>query len=318
MNTRNKKITILGVGNVGASIAYSLVIDGMCSEIVLVDINKDKARGEVIELRQSAVFCPSVKISYGDYADAVDSDIVVVTLGMARKPGQTRLDLAQTNTNIMKQIMPEVAKYAPNAIYVIVSNPVDIMTYAALKSTNLSPSQVIGTGTLLDTIRLQEGLSEYLDISTSNVQAYVLGEHGDSSMVPWSFASVAGMPLIEYCKLMTKKDESVIREELNVVYKDMQTSGSNIIKLKGATYYGVALCVRHLCDALFRHGDIILPVSVLMQGQYGMEDVCLSLPTVINSNGVKQIIEYPFNDEEKEKLLFSYNALKSTLSKIQN
>ena len=147
MNTRNKKITILGVGNVGASIAYSLVIDGMCSEIVLVDINKDKARGEVIELRQSAVFCPSVKISYGDYADAVDSDIVVVTLGMARKPGQTRLDLAQTNTNIMKQIMPEVAKYAPNAIYVIVSNPVDIMTYAALKSTNLSPSQVLGTGT---------------------------------------------------------------------------------------------------------------------------------------------------------------------------
>ena len=194
------KISILGSGRVGSSIAYTLTVGGVCSEIVLVDIAKQLAEGEAMDIIQGTPFSNSVNIYSGDYKDVAGSDIVIVTLGRARKPGQTRIELAQSNVDIIKSVMPQVAEYAPNAIYVLVSNPVDILTYATLKVTNLSPNQVIGSGTLLDSSRLRSIVAEKLGISSRNVHGYVLGEHGDSSVVPWSLVSIAGMTIDAYEK----------------------------------------------------------------------------------------------------------------------
>ena len=193
------KITILGAGNVGASVAYTFAVAGTCSDIVLVDINKAKAKGEAMDIRQGVSFGENVEIFDGGYEDAKDSDIVVVTLGIARKPGQTRLDLAQTNVNIIKEVMPQVAKYAPDAIYVVVSNPVDVLTYTILKCTDLKPNQVIGSGTALDTSRLRSIIADHVGLSPNSIHAYVFGEHGDSSFIPWSIMNIAGVPVDEYC-----------------------------------------------------------------------------------------------------------------------
>lgn len=317
MNNRSKKITILGAGNVGASIAYALTISGMSSELVLIDINRDKAEGEVIDLRQAAYFTPNIKLTSGDYSAAEGSDIVIVTLGIARKPGQTRIDLAKVNVNIIREVMPIVAGYAPHAMYVMVSNPVDILTYETIKCTNLKPSQVIGTGTLLDTIRLRDALGEYMDnTSSKNFHAMVLGEHGDTSMVPWNFANVAGMPLIDYVSMVTGKSKEQVKEEVVEIHQQVLKSGGKIIKLKGATYYGIALTVRHVCDCVFRNKDVILPLSTLLEGQYGIFDVCLSVPVVVNSEGIRKIIELPLCDEEKEALQKSAHALRSIIDQL--
>ena len=191
------KITILGAGNVGETVAYTFAVAGTCSDIVLVDINKAKAAGEAMDIRQGVSFSENVEVFDGSYEDAKDSDIVVVTLGIARKPGQTRLDLAQTNVNIIKEVMPQVAKYAPDAIYVVVSNPVDILTYTILKCTDLKPNQVIGSGTVLDTSRLRSIIADHVGLSPNSIHAYVFGEHGDSSFIPWSIMNIAGVPVDE-------------------------------------------------------------------------------------------------------------------------
>ena len=198
-NKGGTKITILGAGNVGATVAYTLAVAGTCTDIVLIDINKEKAKGEAMDIRQGVSFGHNVEIKDGTYEDAADSDIVVVTLGLARKPGQTRLDLAQANVNIIKDVMPQVARFAPDAIYVVVSNPVDILTYVTLQCTSLTPYQVIGSGTALDTSRLRSSIADHLGLSPNSVHAYVFGEHGDSSFIPWSLTNIAGIPMEEYC-----------------------------------------------------------------------------------------------------------------------
>ncbi|HPY85920.1 MAG TPA: NAD(P)-binding domain-containing protein, partial [Ruminococcus flavefaciens] len=199
-NKSGKKISIIGAGNVGATIAYTFAVAGTCSDVVLIDINKEKAKGEAMDIRQGVSFSHNVEIWDGTYDDAADSDIIVVTLGLARKPGQTRLDLAQANVNIIKSVMPQLAKAAPDAIYVVVSNPVDIITYTILKCTDLSPKQVIGSGTALDTSRLRSSIADHVGLSPNSVHAYVFGEHGDSSFIPWSLTNIAGIPMEEYCK----------------------------------------------------------------------------------------------------------------------
>ncbi len=214
MVQKRRKIAILGTGNVGATIAYTLTLSGLCSEILLVDINKEKAAGEALDLAQCAACTPSVKVWSGEYADVKGSDVVIVTFGVGRKPGQSRLDLAKINVGILQSVMPDVAKIAPDALYVIVSNPVDVLTYATLKCTNLSPEQVIGTGTLLDSNRLAKFVADYCKVDTSNVNAFVIGEHGDACMAPYSLCTVSGYPVKEYCKKFMGVSEEKVDEEL--------------------------------------------------------------------------------------------------------
>ncbi|MBQ8426804.1 MAG: NAD(P)-binding domain-containing protein, partial [Clostridia bacterium] len=220
MVQKKRKIAILGTGNVGATIAYNLVVQGACSEIVLVDINKEKAEGEALDLSQCAACCPSVKVWSGEYADIAGSDVVVVTFGVGRKPGQTRLDLAAINVGILKSVIKanNFAKIAPDALYVVVSNPVDVMTYVLMKDAGLKKEQVIGTGTLLDSNRLAQAVAEYCKVDAHNVNAYVFGEHGDACMVPWSLCTVCGMPIRDYCTKIMGVNKDELESELEKIY----------------------------------------------------------------------------------------------------
>jgi L-lactate dehydrogenase len=313
---KGNKISILGAGNVGATIAYTLTMDGMASEIVLVDINANKAKGEAMDIVQGTALCQPVNIHYGEYADVADSDIVIVTIGSARKPGQTRIDLAQGNVNIIKSVMPQVAKYAPDAIYIVVSNPVDIITYTILKTTNLSESQVFGSGTLLDSSRLREMLASKVGISTKNVHAYVFGEHGDTAMVPWSLTSIAGMPLDNYLTSIHNKKPDSEDFDFAGIEHDVHTSGAEVIKLKGATYYAIALSARRICECILRDTNTVVTVSGMLHGEYGIEDVCLSIPFILNANGLERMEVPELPPQELEKLLISADTLKTTIASL--
>ena len=316
MNSKRRKIAVLGTGNVGATIAYTLTLQGICSEIVLVDINKEKAEGETLDLNQCAACVPSVKVTCGDYADVAGSDIVIVTFGVGRKPGQSRLDLAAINVGILKSVMPDVAKIAPDALYVIVSNPVDVLTYVTMKCTGLKKEQVIGTGTLLDSNRLAEAVATYCGVDTHNVNAYVFGEHGDACMAPWSLCTVCGMPIKEYCEKIMKVSKEEMDAELLNIYDGMVKSGSKVIKAKGATFYAIAASTVQLVKALLADTDTILSLSTMLDGQYGAKDMCTGVLCKIGGNGFKEVIELPLPEDEMK--LFSekiasldntYNAL---------
>ena len=313
---KGKKITILGAGNVGASIAYTLTIDGMASEIVLIDINEKKARGEAADILQGTPFSAPVNIYAGGYKDAVDSDIVIVTVGMARKPGQTRIDLAQANVDIVKAVMPQITKFAPDAVYVVVSNPVDIITYAILKTTNLSETQVIGSGTMLDSARLRSRLAAHVGLNSKNVHAYVFGEHGDTSMIPWSLATIAGIEMNRYCTDLCDKHNHCGKEELREIEEDVRTAGAKVIELKGATYYAIAMAVRRICECIIRDTDSVMTVSAMIHNQYGISDVCFSLPFVVGAQGIKRSIVPPLTEEEKQMLHRSADALKEVIAQL--
>lgn len=313
---KGKKITILGAGNVGASIAYTLTIDGMASEIVLIDINEKKARGEAADILQGTPFSAPVNIYAGGYEDAVDSDIVIVTVGMARKPGQTRIDLAQANVDIVKAVMPQITKFAPDAVYVVVSNPVDIITYAILKTTNLSETQVIGSGTMLDSARLRSRLAAHVGLNSKNVHAYVFGEHGDTSMIPWSLATIAGIEMNRYCTDLCDKHNHCGKEELREIEEDVRTAGAKVIELKGATYYAIAMAVRRICECIIRDTDSVMTVSAMIHNQYGISDVCFSLPFVVGAQGIKRSIVPPLTDGEKQMLHRSADALKEVIAQL--
>ena len=314
---KGKKISILGTGNVGATIAYSLAMDGMASELVLIDINKDKAKGEAMDIMQGTPLSLPVNIYAGEYEDTRDSDIVVVTSGMARKPGQTRIDLVQGNINIIKSIMPEVVKYAPDAVYVVVSNPVDILTYAVIQCTGLPASQVLGTGTLLDSSRLRALLAKHVTLNSKNVHAYVFGEHGDTAMIPWSLTSMAGMQMETYCHRICDKHNHCGKAELREIEEDVRTAGAQVIKLKGATYYAIGVATRRICEYILRDTKSVVTVSGLVQGSYGIDDVCLSLPFIIGARGIERVIEPPLLPEEEAQLRHSADSLKSVLASIE-
>ena len=242
------KITIIGAGSVGSTIAYTLTATGIATEIIMIDVNTKKAMGEALDIRQGTPFCGSCSIYAGSYADAKGSDIVVITSGVARKPGQTRLDLAQTNVDILKSIIPQITKYAPDATYVIVSNPVDILTYTFCKCSGIPEERIIGSGTILDTARLRSRIAEYFTLSQQNVHAYVLGEHGDSLVIPWSTANISNVPVTEYGKSFANSGIVVPPElSLSEVEEYVRKSGARVIERKGATYYAVSLSVCHIC-----------------------------------------------------------------------
>ncbi len=316
MVKKNRKISVLGTGNVGATVAYTLTLSGIASEVLLVDINKEKAEGEALDLTQCAASVPSVKVWSGEYEDVAGSDIVVVTFGVGRKPGQTRLDLAKINLGILKSVMPNVAKIAPDALYVIVSNPVDLMTYETIKCTGLPANQVIGTGTLLDSNRLAQAVASYCGVDTHNINAFVLGEHGDACMSPWSLCTVSGYPVKDYCKKFLGVDEAQLDAELENIYVGMVQSGSKVIKAKGATFYAIAASTVQLIKALLSDNDTILPLSTMLNGEYGAKDLCMGVPCMVNASGLKKVVELPLTDAEQklfdEKIASldgTYNAL---------
>ena len=312
----SKKITIIGAGNVGATIAYTLSLGNIASEIVVIDINKDKVEGEVMDIVQGCSFREPISVIAGDYADAKDSDIVVITSGMGRKPGQTRIDLAQTNVNILKNITPQIVAVAPKALYVIVSNPVDIMTYVFTKISGLPESQIIGSGTILDTARLRYDLSNHFGIAQKNIHAYVYGEHGDTSFIPWSLADVSGCTLNEFEDLMVKKGVVSSRIDPEQTLKYVQKSGGEIIAKKGATFYAVSASVNKILTALVAAYDSVATVSSMMHGEYGIEDVCISTMTVIGPDGVKGKVPVRLTYDEMTKLRASADALKEVIASL--
>ncbi len=311
------KVSIIGTGSVGSTIAYTLTVMGLASEIVMIDINNEKALGEALDIRQGTPFCGACSIYAGDYRDAVNSDIVIVTSGIARKPGQSRLELAQTNVNITKQIIPEITKYAPDATYIIVSNPVDILTYTFYKMSGLPENRIIGSGTILDTARLRSRLSEYYNINQSNVHAYVFGEHGDSSFIPWSVANISNVPIKECKKLITTPGINTPELDFGEIEQYVRKSGARVIARKGATFYAVSVSVCHICKCLLGGIDTTMTVSTMMHGEYGIEDVALSTLNMVGHDGVRGKVNVPMTDEEVMLLRKSADTLKDVISNLE-
>ena len=312
------KVTIIGAGSVGATIAYTLVANGPVSEIVLIDINQDKANAEAIDIFQATPFLSSSKVYAGTYEDAVGSDIVIITSGVGRKPGQSRIDLTQINVNILKSIAKDVVKAAPDAIYLLVANPVDILTYVFCKITGVPKNRVIGSGTSLDTIRLRSRLSEIYGVNQKQVHAYVLGEHGDSSFVAWSAADISGVPFSEYEAAVTDKSAFTIEEYTHEEVEEyVKKSGGKIIAGKGATFYGIAASVCHIVKNIYSGADTVASVSTMMEGEYGVSDVCLSTLCVLSKEGIKTTLTPKLTDEEVAKFQNSANVLKGVIEQIE-
>ena len=310
------KITIIGTGSVGSTIAYTLTVAGVAGEIVMIDINNEKSMGEALDIRQGIPFFSPCSVYAGSYYDSADSDIVIITSGVARKKGQSRLELAQINVNILKSVCDNVVKYAPNALYVIVSNPVDILTYAFTKYSGLPEERIIGSGTILDTARLRARISEYYSINQQNVHAYVLGEHGDSAFVPWSLSTIANIPAVDYHNRVTT---SLQFPEFNTdeIEEYVRKSGARVIGRKGATFYAVSMSVTHLCKCLLNGSNTPLTVSTMLHGEYGIDDVCLSLLNIVGKNGIHGKILSPLNDEELAALHHSAECLKEVIRGIE-
>ena len=312
------KITVIGAGSVGSAITNDIMVQGIASEVVLIDINKDKAIGEALDIYQGAPFCAPAIIRPGDYEDAAGSQIVIITSGVPRKPGQSRLELAQTNVNILKEITPQIVKYAPDAVYILVSNPVDILTYVFTKISGIPENRILGSGTVLDTSRLQSELAKRFHISPKNVHAHVYGEHGDSSFVPWSLATIANNKIDDY------KNNVAISHRIRWEKDDRQTveefvkkSGAQVIKNKGATFYAVAMSVCHICKCILNGGGTALTVSTMMHGEYGVEDVCLSTLALVGSDGVHTKITSPLTPEETEKMRLSAQKLREIIDGLE-
>ena len=311
------KISVIGAGSVGATIANDLMIQGVASEIVLVDVNKKKALGEALDIYQGAPFCSPAIVRAGEYSDCEGSDIVIITCGMARKPGMTRLDLAQVNVNILKDVAANVVQYAPNSIYVIVSNPVDVLTYVFHKVSGLPENQIIGSGTILDTSRLQSTLAKRFNISPKNVHAHVYGEHGDSQFVPWSLAHIANNHVDTYRDHSPDKDSIKWDNDHAAIEEFVKKSGAQIIENKGATFYAVAMSVCHICKAIYSDAGTALSVSTMMHGEYGVSDVCLSTLALVDRTGVRGKILNPLTEEELEKMRISADRLRSVIDQVE-
>mgnify|MGYP002514867938 CR=1 FL=1 len=311
------KISVIGAGSVGATIANDLMIQGLASEIVLVDVNKKKAIGEAMDIYQGAPFCSPAIVRPGDYEDTAGSDIVVITCGVARKPGMTRLDLAQVNVNILKDVASNVTQYAPNAVYVIVSNPVDVLTYVFHKISGIPENQILGSGTILDTSRLQSALAMRFCISPKNVHAHVYGEHGDTQFVPWSLAHIANNHIDTYRDSSPDKEKIEWNRDYEEIEEFVKKSGSTIIENKGATFYAVAMSVCHICKCILSPAGTALTVSTMMHGEYGVDDVCLSTLALVDRSGVRGKILNPLTTEETEKMQLSAQKLRSVIDQVQ-
>ena len=307
------KISIIGGGNVGIRYAYALIIRGIAREIVIIDIDRNRLEGEVMDLSHTAPYTNPVDIKTGNYEDIVDSDIVVVTAGKNQKPGETRLDLVNKNVGLFKEIIPKIQDYAPNAIYLVVSNPVDILSYATYKISGKPKNEVLGSGTTLDTARFRFLLAKYCNVNTRNVHAYILGEHGDSEFAVWSSAMVGGTHIKNYCDMCKVVNFNNSDKKFQKIFEEVRDSAYEIIERKGETSYGIGLALARISQAIINDENTILPVSTLIEDFYGINDVYLSLPSIINKNGVQDTLNIELNDEEIINFKNSANKIKNII-----
>jgi L-lactate dehydrogenase len=306
---KKRKIMLVGTGFVGMSFAYSMLSEKGVDELVLVDVNEDKARGEQMDLSDGLVYADTkMKITAGTYADAANTNIVVLTAGAAQKPGQTRLDLVKINANITKGVCQALKENNFNGILVVANNPVDIMTYVAWKESGLPKNHVVGSGTVLDTARLRHALSERLGFADSNIHAYIMGEHGDSSFVPWIHSYIGCKNLLEYLD-----ENNISLSELQEIYIDVRDKAYKIIELKRATYYGIGLALKRIVSCILNNERAILPVSSYQNGEYGKEGYFIGTPSVVGSNGVEQVIRLHLNENDQQRFDHSFDTLKQTI-----
>ncbi len=302
------KIALIGIGFVGSSFAYSLMIHGTVSEIVLIDIDRKRAEGEAMDLNHGLSFVQPARIWAGDYADCEGADIVVITAGLAQKPGESRLKLVDRNIEIFRQIIPKIKEYNKKCILLVATNPVDIMTYASLKLSGFPSSRVIGSGTILDTSRLRYLLAEYLRVDPRNVHAYIIGEHGDSEVPVWSLANVAGTRLKDYCPICGQEYDEL---HLNTMFEQAKNAAYKIIELKGRTYYAIGLGLTRIVESIIRDENAVLTISSFLQDYYGVSDICLSVPTIVNRNGVREVLKLPLEEEEIKQFQNSASTLRN-------
>lgn len=308
-----RKAAMIGCGFVGSASAFALMQSGLFSELVLIDANHDKAEGEAMDIAHGLPFAGQMKIYAGDYDDIVDAAVIIVTAGAAQKPGETRLDLVNKNVNIFKSIIPEIAKRNYKGILLIVANPVDILTYTAVKLSGLPENRVIGSGTVLDTARLKYALGEHLEVDSRSVHSFIIGEHGDSEIVAWSSTNVSGIPVNDFCELRGHFNHE---EAMHRIADDVKNSAYDIIEKKGATYYGIAMSVKRICECIMRDEKSILPISSMMHGKYGISDICLSMPTVVGREGVETRVPIQLNEQEESALSASAEQLSKVAAQL--
>lgn len=309
-----RKVVLVGTGFVGMSYAYSLLNQGIVEELVLIDLNKEKALGEAMDLSHGVAYAPRhMTIKAGDYSDCQDADLVVITAGVAQKPGETRLDLLQHNKSIMADIVESIMESGFDGIILVASNPVDIMTYVAYKVSGLPHSRIFGSGTSLDTARLRYLLSRYFKVDARSIHAYVIGEHGDSEFVPWSNAFIGIKSILD----VINEHPEYSFEDLDQIYENVRDAAYEIIKRKNATYYGIGLSLAHITKVIFNNSNSIVPVSVYLEEPFcGIKDLYIGLPAIINRKGIKETITFPMTHADRERFIRSANILKQEIDSL--
>ncbi len=302
-----QKAAMIGCGFVGSSAAFALMQSGIFSEMVMIDVDRDRAEGEAMDISHGLPFARPVRIYAGSYDDIVDAGVIIVTAGANQKPDETRLDLIHKNVKVFQSIIPEIAARGCEGILLIVSNPVDILTYTAIKLSGFPEHRVIGSGTVLDTARLKYLIGEHLGVDNRSVHAFIIGEHGDSELAAWSSVNVSGVRLSEFCEM---RGHFAHEESEDRIYEEVKNSAYEIIDKKQATYYGIAMAVKRICECIIRNEQSILPVSSMMHGLYGMEDVVLSMPAIVGKDGVEDVIPISLDEEERGLLEKSAKMLK--------
>ena len=310
----SRKIAIIGCGFVGSACAFALMQSGLFSEMVLIDSNEERAEGEALDISHGLPFSKPMQIYSGTYDDITDAGIIAITAGAGQKPGESRLELVHKNVEIFKSIIPEISKRNYKGILLIVSNPVDIMTYTALKLSGLPSNQVFGSGTVLDTARIKYLLGEHLGVDARSVHAFILGEHGDSEIAAFSSANVSGIELKKFCDFACKTDRH--EEAMKEIAEDVKLSAYEIIKKKGATYYGIAMSVRRICEAIILDQKSILPISCLQNGKNGIENVVLSMPMIVGKHGAERSVEISLSEEERRAIKSSADMLKGIIKTL--
>lgn len=313
LHLKPTRIVVVGAGLVGSTFAYALQLAGLAGEIVLIDANRAKAEGEAMDLMHSVPFGAPTRIWAGDYVDCAGATAVVICAGANQKPGETRLDLVKKNAAIFAQIIPQVVRYTRDAILVIATNPVDVLTWAALKLSGLPPQQVIGSGTILDTARFRALLGQHYGVDPRSVHAYIIGEHGDSEVPVWSLAHIAGMKLADFCRL---NNMACDQSALDDIFERTRNAAYEIIDRKGATYYAIATGLLRIVEAIARDQNTVLSVSSLITDYYGISDICLSLPTVVDRGGAERVLRLELSDEEVALLRASADVLRRTADAI--
>jgi L-lactate dehydrogenase len=315
MNMKRRKVVVIGAGSVGTTYIYALLHTGLASEIALIDIDRKRVEGEVMDLSHGLPFIPPVAIKQGDYSDCSDAQMIVVTAGAKQKPGQSRIELIQKNAEIIRSICSQVAEQNTEAVLIMVTNPVDTLTQLALNYLKWPRGRLIGSGTVLDTARLKYMLSEHCGIDARNIHAYVIGEHGDSEVVPWSLAHIAGIPIKEYCKICKGCDS---KKQHSEIVDRVRSSAYHIIDYKGATFYGIGLSLIRISSAVLRNENSVLTISTKLEGEYDIKDICLSVPCVVGENGTESVIYTKLVTEEQRDLEHSAEVLRQVLEKVSS